>query len=439
MMDQTSPPPFAKRVGVTFAYASGSLGTGVFSTVPTALLLYYCTEILGISAALAGLLVFAPKAWSVIWDPLVGAWSDRTRSPWGRRRPFLFAGAIGVAIGFAALFSAPAGLSQHGLAIWVGIAYFLLATVYSLYAVPYIALPAEIASSTDSQTQLVAYRMVAGMAGVFLGAAGAPLLVAALGGGRHGYAAMSLIVAGVCLAAMLVTLVVAPRQSESAKPPSGRFIPGALAALRAPGFARLLACYYFQITAVGVVTAALPYLVTRSLQRPDSDIGIALGVLIGGAVVTPPLWAWFARKVGRRNALAAAMAVFALSSSGAAAAVVLQASWGHVLTIMAIAGLGFAGLQVLPFAMLAQAAHQESARSQVAQEATFTGLWTAGEKLGLASGPAIVAITLAIAGVGFTPALVLTAPLAALFVAWLLMPPHETERTAIGALVRSRD
>jgi len=423
MRDDISTFRSASKPAVTAAYASGSLGTGVFSTVPTAILLYYCTEVLGIAAALAGVLVFLPKAWSIIWDPLVGAWSDRTRSPWGRRRPFLFAGAVGVAIGFATLFSAPEGLSPRGLAVWVGGAYFLLATVYSLYAVPYIALPAEITRSADEQTHLVAYRMVAGMAGVFLGASGAPLLVAALGGGRQGYAAMSLIVAGVCLIAMLATISIAPRQNADPQRPSGQFFPSALAALRAPGFFRLLGGYYLQITAVGVVTAALPYLVTRSLNRPEADIGIALGVLIGGAVITPPLWAWLARRLGEREALVAAMAVFALSSSGAAIAIGLHVSWPNVLAIMAAAGFGFAGLQVIPFAMLAHIAHGESARDGAAQEATFTGIWTAGEKLGLASGPALVAATLAFAGPHSALAVVIVAPPAFLLLARLLMSP----------------
>jgi Na+/melibiose symporter-like transporter len=404
------------------AYAAGSLGTGVFSTVPTALLLYYCTEVLGIAAAIAGLLVFAPKVWSIIWDPLVGTWSDRTRSRWGRRLPFLLAGAVGVALGFAALFSPPLELTQTGLAIWVAGAYFFLATVYSLYAVPYIALPAEITGTPHAQTNLVAYRMVAGMAGVFLGASGAPLLVSALGGGRAGYAAMSLIIALVCLAAMMITLAVAPRTNPATARPSNTFLTAALAAVRAPGFFRLLASYYLLITGVSVVIAALPYLVTQSLGRPEADIGIALGVLIGGAVVTPPFWAWAARAWGERAALSAAMAVFALSATGAAGAIALALPWFQVLAILAAAGFGFAGLQVIPFAMLAHAAQRESARTGAAQEATFTGLWTAGEKLGLASGPALVALALSLAGSQIMAALVIAAPVVLLLLSRLVSP-----------------
>src|ERR1700743_1937033 len=91
-----------------FLFAMGSLGTGVFTTVPSVLLLYYCTEVVHITAAWAAVVVFVPKVWGIVWDPLVGNWSDNTQSRFGRRRPFLVAGAIGVAVSFLLLFSTPA-------------------------------------------------------------------------------------------------------------------------------------------------------------------------------------------------------------------------------------------------------------------------------------------------------------------------------------------
>ena len=122
-------------------YASGSVGAGVFNTVPTVLLLYYCTETLGMAAAYASIVVFLPKAWSILWDPLVGAWSDRARSPWGRRRPFLIIGALGVVGAFIAVFHTPS-VTPLSMFLWVAISYFALATFFSLFAVPYTALPA---------------------------------------------------------------------------------------------------------------------------------------------------------------------------------------------------------------------------------------------------------------------------------------------------------
>ncbi|MFN5723186.1 MAG: MFS transporter, partial [Betaproteobacteria bacterium] len=70
-------------------YALGSIGTGLFSSVTGVLLLFYVTDTLGVPPALAGLALFLPKAWDVLFDPLVGAASDRHTGPRGRRQPFL--------------------------------------------------------------------------------------------------------------------------------------------------------------------------------------------------------------------------------------------------------------------------------------------------------------------------------------------------------------
>ena len=117
-------------LGATAAYATGSFATGVYSTVPTVLLLYFCTEVLRLPVAWATAIVFIPKIWSIAWDPFVGAWSDRTSTAIGRRRPFLIAGAIGVSSSYVAVFSPPT-MQLSALAVWVAVAYFLLATLYS--------------------------------------------------------------------------------------------------------------------------------------------------------------------------------------------------------------------------------------------------------------------------------------------------------------------
>jgi Na+/melibiose symporter-like transporter len=178
-------------------YALGSLGTGVYSTVPTVLLLFYCTEILQIPPAIAAAIVFAPKAWAVLWDPIVGTASDRSRSVHGRRAPFILAGAAGVTVSFALLFNAPP-LSMTGTVLYVAAAYFLLASSYSVFAVPYVAVPAEISPLPAERERLTSWRMTFAMAGVLIGAGAAPMLAVAAGGGRRGYGTMALIVALVC-------------------------------------------------------------------------------------------------------------------------------------------------------------------------------------------------------------------------------------------------
>src|SRR4051794_29095205 len=93
--------------GVRVGYGSGSVATGAFGTVPGLMLLPYLTDSLGIAALLAGFIVFLPKAWDVLLNPVAGRISDRTIDPRGPRRPWLLRAGIALAACCALLFAAP--------------------------------------------------------------------------------------------------------------------------------------------------------------------------------------------------------------------------------------------------------------------------------------------------------------------------------------------
>ncbi|MFN3523791.1 MAG: MFS transporter [Phenylobacterium sp.] len=376
------------------AYSAGSLGTGVFSTVPTVLLLYFCTETLGIASGAAALLITAPKLWSIVWDPFVGAWSDRTRSRFGRRRPFLLAGLLGVVVAFVAVFSPPP-LAPAALIAWTGLSYFALATVYSLFAVPYAALPAEIAGDEAERARLVSWRMVVVMAGVLAGAGLAPILVERLGGGRAGYAAMSVVIALLCGAAMLGPVaMMRGRDRNAAAGVDAPGLPRQLAeALRSRRFRYLIGAYVAQLTGVGAFSASVPYLVTHAWGRGEGDIGVAMAAMLGTTAFAVPLWTAAGRRLGEGRALALAAVVFAGVAFLVGMLAAGGASWPLVLGAFVLAGLPFAGLQVLPYTLVAHLVHAEA--GEAGAEGVFTGVWTATEKLGLAFGPGVVGLALA--------------------------------------------
>ena len=95
-------------------YGVGSVGTGVFSAVPGLLLLYYLTDVLGVSAAIAGAVLVVPKAWDVVLNPIVGAASDREAVRTGRRTRLLLIGGATLPFLFAAMFAVPADSPGFG-------------------------------------------------------------------------------------------------------------------------------------------------------------------------------------------------------------------------------------------------------------------------------------------------------------------------------------
>src|SRR3954462_14745153 len=109
----------ARRLGrgTQVGYAVGSIGTAAFGTVPGLLLLFYLTDVLGVAAGIAGLVVFAPKAWDVVLNPWIGSRSDRTDSRWGPRRPWMLAGGIALPPLFVLVFAGP-GPPSSLAALW---------------------------------------------------------------------------------------------------------------------------------------------------------------------------------------------------------------------------------------------------------------------------------------------------------------------------------
>ncbi|MGB6485961.1 MAG: MFS transporter [Steroidobacteraceae bacterium] len=397
MVNSKASPPGRPAIA---AYAAGSFGTGVFSTVPAILLLYFCTETLHMRAGWAAAVILIPKLWAIAWDPLVGIWSDRTSLRLGRRRPFLITGAIGVAVAFVAVFSPPGSLGEGAMIGWMAVTYFLLATLYSVFAVPYVAIPSEVAAEVDTRARMVAWRMVVAMVGVLAGAGLVPLLVEHAGGGRVGYARMSLAVAGACAIAMLVPVVMMrgrDRPATGPAPRGGRAVVGrVMEALAHRNFTALSCAYLLQLTAVGVLSSSTPYLVTIPFGRGEGDIGTAMLGMLGATTLSMPLWAWAGRRYGTARMLVCAIVWFSCGAIAIGALALFHADWTDARLAFALAGIPFAGMQVLPYTIVAHLIH-DAARSGQAGESSFSGIWTASEKLGLALGPALTGVVMAFA------------------------------------------
>jgi GPH family glycoside/pentoside/hexuronide:cation symporter len=372
-------------------YGLGSFATGLYSTVPSVLLLYYCTEILRIAPAAAGLVILIPKLWSLFWDPLVGSWLDRSK----RHMAAMKTGAFGLIAAFVTLFSTPI-LSQKMAVLWVACSYFLMTTLYSLFSVPYTAYPALIASDRDDRVLLISRRMMFVMLGVFSGASGAPLIIEAAGGGRFGYSTMATILAAICVLAMTTALA-----SIRSGPPIKetycievdlpRESPIALL-MQNQKFLWLSISFILQLSAVGGLMAMIPYIVTIDFARSEGEVGASLAIMIGVTIISVPIWARIARQLGDRGALRLASLLYAVSSVLVACSFLILQSWYAFCLSLTVCGFSFAGLQVLPFTAVAHIINATSRGSG----AFLNGVWTSLEKSGLAVGAALGAAALSV-------------------------------------------
>ncbi|MFJ3090613.1 MFS transporter [Streptomyces sp. NPDC086838] len=393
--DRTAPPASARTGGpsrrVRFGYASGSLVTGTFTTLPGLLLLPYLTDTLGVGAALAGAVVFLPKAWDVVLNPFVGRASDRTRTRWGSRRPYVLWGGLVMALGFALTFAGP--LPGAAGAWFTAACYLLTATAFAFFQVPYVAMPAELADREEDRMRLVAGRVaVIGVAALVTGAA-APALVDAGGGGLAGHRYAGAF--GAVVVALGAVWVFAGTRTAGSAPrvaADGPTLREQFAAARAnPPFMALLRCVVLQSVATGVLLAGAPYFADHVLHD-SSGVGPLVAAFVAPNLLTMPLWS---RLRGPRG-YALASALFIAGCLLFLASPVLPQ--GAVLVTMALAGTGHAGQLLFLYAMLPDCVARDTARTGRRQGGVLSGVFTTAEGLGVAVGPFLYGLVLQLTG-----------------------------------------
>jgi GPH family glycoside/pentoside/hexuronide:cation symporter len=208
--------------GTIARYAVGSIGTGGFATLPGLVLTYYLTDSLGVAALAAGVVITLAKVWDVLVDPVIGALTDRDLARHGTRRRLMLIGALSIPVLFALTFAVPPALGPAVAAIWVFLAFTLTATAFSLFQVPYIALPAELTPDYDERTRLLTWRVVVLTLAILLFGAGGPALRRVADDPAAGYLVMGIVAGLVIGLGMLVATTVARRAAAPPRQRPGR-------------------------------------------------------------------------------------------------------------------------------------------------------------------------------------------------------------------------
>src|SRR3954447_2955200 len=378
---------------VRAGYGLGSVATGTFGTVPGLMLLPYLTDTLGVAAAVAGLIVLLPKAWDVLLNPIAGRISDRTVDPRGPRRPFLLRGGLLLAACFALLFAGPDLGSTALDAGWVLVTFIACATAYAFFQVPYVAMPAEMTDSYDERTRLMTWRVAILASAILLSGASAPAIRNAFDG-PQGYRVMGLFVALILVVGVISAYVgTAPAPVGHVAAGEGTLRDQLRVVAEARDFRLLLTTFILQALATGAMLAGVDYMSRWVLH--DKNLATILFVcFVGPALILTPVWNIVGQRTGKKLGYAAASVLLA----GGAMVLVTARGAPHwvVFAATAVVGAGYAGAQMFPMAMLPDPAAVDARRTGQNRAGVYTGVWTAGETLGLAVGPGLYGLVLAL-------------------------------------------
>ena len=399
--------PVKATTGSQIVWASGSFATGALFNAMALFALFYMTTYLGVEPAIAGTIILVARIYDGIIDPLIGAISDRTQHRWGPRRIYLLIGGLGLGASFALFFNlAGLGLSSGDAIspVIIMLVLLLYSTAYSVFSIPYLAMPPEIEPEYDGRTRLMSFRLFFLMLGVLAGSAGAPALVQATGGGQQGYETLGLILGLLAVVMCLIVFVGAARLPQPPRPQREADL-NAVDLLASPfvdtwrvlstnaPFRVLTLVKLCQLAVLATVLASTPYFFGFVLEMDEAKAGIYFGLFGLAGILSIPAYRFVIAKFGKRECYLVLLGLYGLG----------LASWyawtpdentALLYARAVLIGLFSTGTLLCALAMLPDTMEFDRLQSGEAREGIISGVFTFVENVAGALGPFIVGLIL---------------------------------------------
>ncbi len=367
-------------------YGTGDWGMATFNTLRQVFYAIFLTDVVGLEPRLASFAALVGVLWDAINDPLVGTISDKVRSKWGRRRPFLLYFAVPYGLAFLALWWAPPWKSQLLLMIHVMLAYALSDTFQTLVIVPFHALTPEMTSDYDERTSLAGYRMFFNFIASIVTAVVAPMIVDAIvaGGGtqQQGYMLVATLF-GISAIFPYLLIFFAVREKSTGERPAEMVSFGNTlrTAWQNIPFRYATALYMLNWVTFDLIGVMLPYFLAYWIAQGNllatvPGIGmpiesVVLGAMLITAIIVLPFWTWLAYRIGKRKAYLIAIAFWVVLLLFINA--IPPLNYTPVIVMAVLIGISVSAAHVLPDAIFPDVIDWDELRTGERHEGTYYG------------------------------------------------------------------
>jgi glycoside/pentoside/hexuronide:cation symporter, GPH family len=364
-------------------YGAGDFGFSMNNSIITAFFSIFMVTVVGLAPGLVAIILFVGRSWDFVNDLLVGYISDRTRTKWGRRRPFLLFGAIPFGLSFVLLWLSP-DFGQTGLIIYYSLAYIVYEALATLVYMPYFALTPELTSDYDERTKLTSFRMMFNISGS-LTAYILPLLII---GNDWNFATprsvlmMALVAGGIAAVPLFGVFLGTREREEYQKETLPKFWPSLKAAFKNRPFVFGAMMYLATWMTIVVVESNLQFFILYILERQSQNIIIMISIFVT-AIFALPIWNWVSKNWNKRLAYIIGVGFWALVMMVLITMTPETPFW-LILVLCVLAGIGVSAAQVLPWAIIPDAIEWEEWTTGQRNEGVFYSLVTLMGKIGMA-------------------------------------------------------
>ena len=375
--------------GAVLGYGAGNFAFSLLGLVVAVNLQFFYTDYVGLSAGLVSWSLLFARLFDAFVDPLMGWISDRTHTRWGRRRPWMLAAALPLGVAFWLLFAPPAWEDPARLFAYLVAVYTGTFVLWTLGAIPYYSLGAELTDDYHERTQVIAVREAWGLAGL-LCATILPAYLIHLSGGREGYAQMGAILGGATALFLFAAGVVSRERPEFQGRPALNPYAGVVETLRNPHFRPLLAAFTLSAIAGAVPATLVIYVAVYIIGTPawwSASVpewlptwSYYLLLYFASAVLALPLWSRVAAVRGKKGTWSLAIALATVTS--AACFWLEDGSVGLFSVILVFGGASFGNYLALPPSMVADLIDHDEATTGMRREGAYFALWSFATKAG---------------------------------------------------------
>ena len=333
--------------------------------------LFFLTDVARLRPDLAGLAILIGGIWDAINDPLVGLLSDRTRTRWGRRRPFLLFGAFPYGATFVLMWLVPPIESQMGRCLYYAAIYILFDTAVTAVSCPYYALTPELTLDHDERTSLTSYRMFISIVAGLAAALGFALVLDAAPSQRVAFRTMGLVAGAIFVVTILVAFLGTRERAgfQADEPPapvqSLRFV------FQNRDWWYTLGMRILSWIPVDVASAVFAYFLIYWIRMKPMEASLVQAALLASAALSLPLVLWMTRRWEKKTAFMVATGSWAAVMLGLL--LVPQGARHLVYPIAVLVGPGVAAAHALPTAMSADTLDVDELNSGQRQEGVYAG------------------------------------------------------------------
>lgn len=378
-------------------YGMGDMSGTFAGTVIGIFYLIYLTDVVLLRPILAGTALLVGKLWDAVTDPFMGYLSDRIKTRWGRRRVFFLIVFIPLGASFYLLWATPNAetAGQGWTFVYAMLTYMLFMTAWTVYAVPYQALTAEMTSDYDERTSLSSYRMAVSILGGLAAALVPYMIFDAVDGASEGHRVMGMVFGALIALGPLFPLI-GCREEDKPRQESFPFFRGIALVWKNRNFRYVLGMFLVTWTAIDLLQSIFLYFLQYWLRidpEAASDflgLGLPQGNVIFGllfivAALALPLWVFLSGKLGKRKSYIIGVGFFGLVLTGLTFfSPGMPGLLRNVYIMCVLAGVGLSAAHVMPFSIIPDCIEYDELETGQRREGMYYGFTTFIQKCAVA-------------------------------------------------------